>query len=425
MGGSASRSCTNFRHIVTTNARVASFELGGPPPTVSLPGLHQAVDGAARLDCRDDGEGCSTIEQKEEQAVFGDIQEEGVATGTEITDIVEEEEVKEGNLRKEYAPIYLNNSLKATESPHSQPRFTAFEIPVHIGPCAMLTPMKPRNSPYDTTKVESHRLVEKASTGAYFHPRTHSVALSRRYTPCRGPMRKKSISPQRKTLCQKYPSIYRKTRENVLPLITNSTPSTQTNGAASSFRSESSCSLLRLNVSSEWRTNRLGGDTRIHYPDRVSASQATRRSKLPQNPSARRLKPIDKSMIPKNPAAGDQTPSPSEPQKPALMLPPLTRSEVSRVRPTCKRGGDRREVGLGAPCDRNGGSSLPPLTSFSSPHVENADPFSSFALQMDEDGNSEKLMQRDRLIFRNSRSVGQTSYFKQYPMDGMHDSTKH
>ncbi|KAL5961525.1 hypothetical protein TSMEX_010733 [Taenia solium] len=425
MGGSASRNCTSFRHIVTTNARVASIELGKPSPTVFLPSLHQAVDGTTHLDCRDGGEDCSfTIELKEEQAMLGDMQEERVATGTEINDTVEE--VKEENFGKECSSIYLNNTLKATESPHPQPRFTAFEIPVHTGPCAMLTPMKSRDSPSnDITEVESHRPIETASTVTYSHPRTHPVALSRRYTPHRGPLRKKSTSsPQRKTLCQKYPQIYRKARESVLPLITSSTPSTQINYSTSSFRSESRCSLRKLNALSEWRTNRLDEDTWIHYPNRVSA-QATRRPKLPQNPSTRRLKPIDKSVIPTNPAAGDQAPFPSKPQKSASsMLPPLTRSEVSRVRPTCKRGKGRGEVGLGAPCNRNEGSSLPPPTSFS-PRVENAVPFSTFTLQMEEDGNSEELMQRDRLIFRDSKSVGETSYFKQYSMDEIHDSTKH
>ncbi|KAL5109821.1 hypothetical protein TcWFU_001500 [Taenia crassiceps] len=427
MGGSASRGCTNFKHIVIANARVGSSELVGVPSTVFLPSLHQAVDGTTPHDCRDGGEDCiSALEPKEEQAIFDDLNEGRVATETEVKGIVEEEELKVENFRTECTPIHLNNSIKSTESPHLQPRFTAFEIPVHIVSCAMPTSMKCKDSPFcDSGEAESHRPVKTASAVTYSHPRTHFVALSKRCTPHRGPLRKSTSPVRRKTLCQKYPQIYRRARESVFPLVANSTPSTKTNDSTSSFRSESRCSPRKNNASSEWRTNRLGGDTWIHYPSRASASLAARRPKPPQNPSARRLKPIDKSVIPTNPAAGDQMPSPSKLQKPASsMLPPLTIPEVSRVRPTCNRGGGRGEMGLGAPSNRNGGSTLPPPTSFSSPRLENAGPFSPFVLQMEGDCISEELMQRDRLIFRDSRSVGETSYFKQYSMEEIHDSTK-
>ncbi|CDS41763.1 conserved hypothetical protein [Echinococcus multilocularis] len=427
MGGSASKKCTNFRHIFTTNARVASLELYKPHPAVFLPSLHQDVDETTLLDYAGDEEnGSSEIELKEEQVMSSDMQDEQVATRIEINDIVEE--VKEDNFREECTPIHLNNSLKATEPAHPHPRFTAFEIPVHTGPCAMLTPMIPRNSPCDTVEAESHRPVETASTVTYSHPKTHSLVHSRRYTPLRGQLRKKSTPPpQRKTLCQKYPQTYRKARESVLPLITDSAPSTQTNDSTSSFRPERSCSLRKLNVSSEWRTNRLAGDTWIHYPNRVSTFQATRRLRLPQNPSTRRLKPIDKSTIPTNPAAGDQTLFPSKPHKPpSPMLPPLSRSAVSRFRPVCNRGGGGwGEVGLGAPNSRNGGSSLPPPTSFSSPRVENPNPFNPFTLQTEGYDNNEELLSRDQIIFRNSKITGETSYFKQYSLDEIHGSTKH
>lgn len=182
------------------------------------------------------------------------------------------------------------------------------------------------------------------------------------YAPHNIPFQTKSIRPsQPRTLCQKYPCIYAKSREKLLPLLSPQCRSERASGLISPRIPGSRCSAR---LSTEWRTNRFAGGTYIHYPSRTAASRSARESRTHRNAINNRLKPLDKSLVPSNSGVGDQLLISSGPRKPnTCILPPLSMSVFDKCRST--NGRKRNEDG--------GGLKIPQMTCFSSPRARNTD----------------------------------------------------
>ncbi|KAM7537416.1 hypothetical protein Aperf_G00000077794 [Anoplocephala perfoliata] len=208
-----------------------------------------------------------------------------------------------------------------------------------------------------------------------------STPVGGKFTPHNIPLQTKSVCPSLpRTLCQKYPSVYAKSRSNLLPLISPQCRSKRTNNLLPPRIPDTRCSLR---MSTEWKTNRFAGGTYVHYPSRTVASHWTCECRTHRNSITNRLKPIEKSLIPSTSAAGDHLPISSESRKSnTCVLPSLSRlSEFDRCRST---NGRRWSSDIG-------GLKIPERTYFSSPRVKNTDQVMSRRPYGDKRGRSDQF----------------------------------
>ena len=422
MGGSPSKSFNNFRRIISKNTRVSALE-SLESKIISLSDLQKELCD----DVHSKYAGCindtfTTLDVRVDQETSNKMEEQMNANSETISLV--EEEVREVSLAEQVVPILLDEEREDPKSNPSITCSTVIEIPVHTDVCTTLTSTTPRNSPFlepliSVTKRESQRTAEKPFMTNYSRSGSHSVGTPLEHVPPGSVTGMKSTETlKNKTLCQKYPHIYGKSRENLFPLITSASLYSQTNESTYAFRPESTNSLSTL---SEWRTNRLAGGTYIHYPSRSLTHQTVYRSRLPQNPAANRLKPINKALIPFHPAAGDHRSSSSRVTNLLTSkLPPLLRPEVSRTKLTHNKLKNNREVELGALYGRVEVPCLPPPTSSSSPRVKGRDPFRN--LKHGENNKNVEQLQRDCVIFRDSRGGGQSRNIRKLSIDEIYDS---